>query len=69
MQVNGAEIRDLPHDEVVSLIRSTSMDSESVTFMVVPKENMEDMEDGGKTGTGSEPTIPEDVDEIKVIKE
>ena len=35
--VNGEKVRDLPHDEVVQLIRQSSVDADVITFAVVPK--------------------------------
>ena len=35
--VNGEKVRDLPHDEVVQLIRQSSVDADVITIAVVPK--------------------------------
>ena len=35
--MNGERIRDLPHEEVVQLIRQQSENSEIINFSVVPK--------------------------------
>ena len=35
--VNGEKVRDLPHDEVVQLIRQSSVDADVITIAVVSK--------------------------------
>ena len=39
MEVNGTQIRDLPHEDVVRLIRQTSENADMIHFTVVSKNN------------------------------